>query len=149
MIRRFLAFAGWAALAASAWGADDPGARALQQNLLQRQQQQDVLELRMQQQQRATQSPPAGSREQQAAKQLEIDQLQRQQERQYRQGVEPPAAQPADDEGARRAKAHMDMQEAGQQGQRQLRRFDFQSKQQADQWRKVESRGEITPIEPQ
>jgi hypothetical protein len=95
------------------------------------------------------QSPPAGLRRQQAAQQLEIDQQQRQQELHYRQGVEPPTSQPSDDEGARRAKAQMDLQGAGRQSQRQLRRFDSEAQQLGEHTRKVEGRGEVTPIEPQ
>ena len=132
-----------------AWAADDAGSRALQQNQLQRQQQQDALQLRMQQQQRAVQSPPVDLRQQQAVKQLEIDQQQRQQELHYQQGVEPPTAQPSDDGGTRRAKAQMELQEAKRQGQSELRRSDYESQQQAEQKRKVESRGEIAPIQPQ
>lgn len=146
---RLLMTIGCVALAGPAGGADDPGARALQQHQLQRQQQQDALQLRMQQQQRATQSPPANARQQQSEKQLEIDQQQRQQQLHYRQGIEPSTAQPPDDEVPRRAKALMELQEAGQQGQRQLRRFDYESQQQAEQRRKVESRGEVTPVQPQ
>jgi len=145
---RLLVTIGCAAMGGAAWGADDPGARALQQHQLQRQQQQDALQLRMQQQQRATQSPPLDSRQQQSARQLEIDQQQRQQELHYRQGVEPPAAQQSDGEGTRRAKAQMELQKAQQQGQQQLRRFDSEAQQQAEHKRKVESRGEITPIQP-
>lgn len=145
---RLLVTISCAAIAGPVQGADDPGARALQQHQLQRQQQQDALQLRMQQQQRAAQSPPADSRQQQAAKQLEIEQQQWQQELHYRQGVEPPTAQPSDGEGTRRAKAQMELQKAQQQGQQQLRRFDAETQQQVEQKRKVESRGEVTPIQP-
>ena len=41
-MKGLLTFIGGAALAAAAWGADDPGARALQQHQLQRQQQQEL-----------------------------------------------------------------------------------------------------------
>lgn len=140
---------GCASFAASAAGADDPGARALQQHQLQRQQQQDALQLRMQQQQRATQSAPADSRQQQQARQLEIDQQQRQQELHYRQGIEPPTAQPSDDDGTRRAKTNIELQQARQQGQRELRRLDTETQQHAEGRRTVESRGEITPPQPQ
>jgi len=117
-------FIGWIALATAAWGADDPGARALQQHQLQRQQQQDALQLRMQQQQRSVQEPPAGAKQQQALDLLQINQRQQQQELHYRQGMEPTGAQPSDDEGTRGAKAQMELQKAQQQSQQQLRRFE-------------------------
>ncbi|MGH8641750.1 MAG: hypothetical protein ACRET6_08555 [Burkholderiales bacterium] len=139
----------YACFAGTAGGAEDPGARALQQHQLQRQQQQDAVQLRMQQQQRSTQAPPADARQQQAGKQLEIDQQQRQQELHYRQGIEPPSAQPADDEGTRRAKAQLDLQKAQRESSRQLQRFDAETQQEAERRRKVESRGEITAPQPQ
>lgn len=131
--------------AAPALGADDPGARGLQQHQLQRQQQQDALQLRMQQQQRATQLPPGDSRQQQQVRQLEIDHQQRQQELHYRQGIEPPTAQPSDDAGTRRAKADLELQKARQQGTGQLQRFEAEAQREAERRRKVESRGEVTP----
>jgi hypothetical protein len=137
-----------ACLAGMAQGAEDPGARALQQHQLQRQQQQDSLQLRMQQQQRALQAPPADARQQQSGKQLEIEQQQRQQELHYRQGIEPPSAQPSDDEGTRRAKAQLELQKAQQLSQDQLRRFEREAQREAERRHKVESRGEITPAEP-
>jgi len=146
-MKQIVAIIGCAALAAPAWGADDPGARALQEHQLQRQQQQDALQLRMQQQQRAVQSPPAGSQQQQATKQLEIDQQQRQQDLHYRQGIVPSAAHPSDDEGARRAKAQIEQQRAQQQSQQQLRSFDAESQRQAERRVKEESRGEIRPVQ--
>ena len=135
--------------AGAAGGAEDPGARALQQHQLQRQQQQDALQLRMQQQQSATQAPPADARQQQAGKQLEIDQQQRQQELHYRQGIEPSTAQPVDDEGTRRAKARLELQKAQRESSRQLQRFDAEAQGEAERRRKVESRGEITAPQPQ
>jgi hypothetical protein len=137
-----------AVLAGAAGGAEDPGARALQQHQTQRQQQQDAFQLRMQQQQRATQAPPADTRQQQAGKQLEIEQQQRQQELHYRQGIEPSIAQPTDDDGTRRAKAQLEQQKAQRQGSRQLQRFDGETQQEAERRRKVESRGEITAPQP-
>jgi hypothetical protein len=116
--------AGWTALATAAWGADDPGARALQQNQLQRQQQQDALQLRMQQQQRSVQEPPSSAKQQQALEQLQINQQQQQQQLHYRQGIEPTGAQPSDDEGTRAAKAQIELQKAQQQSQQQLRHFE-------------------------
>jgi len=110
--------------AAAALGADDPGIRALQQNQLQRQQQQDALQLRMQQQQGSVQNLPVNARQQQAIRQLETDQQLRQQELHYRQGIEPVSAQPSEGEDTRRAKAQMDLQKAQQQSQQQLRRFE-------------------------
>src|SRR5262245_35381708 len=97
--RLWLASVACASLTGVAAGAEDPGARALQQQQLQRQQQQDALQLRMQQQQRAVQTPPADARQQQTLRQLEIEQQQRQQDLQYRQGIEPSTAQPTDDIG--------------------------------------------------
>ena len=117
-------FIGGAALAAAAWGADDPGARALQQHQLQRQQHQEALQLRMQQQQRNVQESPADPRRQQAVEQLQINQQQQQRELHYRQGIEPASAQPSEGEGSRRAKAQMELEKAQQQSQQQLRRFE-------------------------
>jgi hypothetical protein len=134
--------------AAAALGADDPGTRALQQNQLQRQQQQDALQLRMQQQQGSVQYPPADARQQQAIRQLEADQQQRQQELHYRQGIEPSTAQPSDDAGTRRAKAQLEQDRANEQGQRQLLRYDSEAQQRAEQVRRQKSRGEIGPSQP-
>lgn len=119
-----LTFIGWAALAAAAWSAEDPGERALQQHQLQRQQQQEALQLRLQQQQRGAQNPPADARQQQAAEQLRIDQQQKQQQLHYRQGIEPGSVQPSEGEDARRAGAQMELQKARQQSEQQLRRFE-------------------------
>jgi hypothetical protein len=107
-----------------AWGAEDPGTRALQQHQLRRQQQEEATQLRQLQQQRSVQSPPAGDRERQDLEKLNIEQQQRQQELHYRQSVTPTAAQPADDEGTRRAKAEMELLRARQQSQQQLRQFE-------------------------
>lgn len=115
---------GWVALAAVAWGADDPGARALQQHQLQRQQQQEALQLRMQQQQRVVQEAPVDPRRRQAMDQLQIDQQQQQHQLHYRQGIEPASAQPSDDDGTRRAKAQLELEKAQLQSQQQLRRFE-------------------------
>ena len=123
-LMKWLAICEGIVLAGACWGADDPGARAVQQQLLQRQQQQDSLQLRMQQQQRAAQSPPADSREKQAREKLQLEQQQQQQALHYRQGVEPPAMQPADDEGTGRAKAEMGRVKAQRQSQEQVRRFE-------------------------
>jgi hypothetical protein len=114
--------AGWLALAGAAWGADDPGARALQQQLLQRQQQQEALQLRMQQQQRVAPNPPRDARQTQAQEQLQVGQRQRQQELHYRQGIEPITAQPSDDAGTHRAKEGMELQRVQQRGQELLQR---------------------------
>lgn len=149
MISLALLASGCAAMAGPVQGSDDPGARALRQHQLQWQQQQEAVELRLQQQQRAVQSPPADLRWRQRAQQLDLDQQQRQQELHYRQGVEPPAGQPSDDEGTHRAKAQMDLQRARQQGEQQLHRFETQAQQQGEQSRKVEVRGEIIPSQPQ
>jgi len=134
--------------AAAALGADDPGTRALQQHQLQRQQQQDALQLRMQQQQGSVQNPPADARQQQAIRQLEADQQQRQQELHYRQGIEPSTAQPSDDAGTQRAKAQLEQDRANEQGQRQLLRYESEAQQRAEQARRQKSRGEIGPAQP-
>jgi hypothetical protein len=123
-MRLFLAAIGWMAVAVPAWGADDPGARAVHQQQIQRQQQQDALQLRMQQQQRAVQHPPQDTAQKQALERLQADQRQRQQELHYRQSIEPPVVQPTDDEGTRRAKEAAERQKAEQQGQELLRRSD-------------------------
>lgn len=137
-VRRLTAFVATAALAAAAWGAEDPAVRALQQHQLQRQQQQDAVQLRMQQQSGA-QSVPADAQQRQATDllqidqqqrqrrardRLRIDQRQRQQQLHDRQGIEPGTAQPSDDEAGRRAKAQMELQKAQQSSQQQLRRFE-------------------------
>ena len=123
-MRLFLAAIGWMAAAVTAWGADDPGARAVHQQQIQRQQQQEALQLRMQQQQRAVQHPPQDAAQKRALERLQADQRQRQQELHYRQGIEPPVVQPTDDEGTRRAKEAVERQKAQQQGQELLRRSD-------------------------
>lgn len=112
-----------------AWGAADPVAREVQRNLQQRQHQQDQLQLRMQQQQHGVQSPPADARRKRAIEHLETRQRQRQQELQYRQQIEPPSAQPSDDEGTRQAKAEMRRQRVQEQGRQQLRRFGSELRQ--------------------
>jgi hypothetical protein len=115
------------ALVPSAW-ADDPAARELQRSQLQRQQQQDELQLRMQQYQRN--APSSGSlHPDQGVRQLEIEQLQRQRELHYRQNqnVAPPA--PMDDEGTRRAKAQIEQQRAQQESRRQMQHFDWEMEQ--------------------
>ena len=144
--------AGWLAVALSgmapaALGADDPGARALQQHQLQRQQQQDALQLRMQQHQRRLHNPPADARQQQALGQMEADQQQRQQELQYRQGIEPATAQPSDDAGTRHAKAQLEEERAREQSQRQLLRFESEAQRRVEQARREKSRGEIIPAQ--
>lgn len=126
-------FAGGAVLIAFrlAWSAEDPGARALHQHQLQRQQQEEATQLRQLQQQRAAQSLPSGVREQQALEKLQIDQQQRQQALHYRQGVERRAAQPADDEGTRHAKAELELLRARQESQQQFRRFERELQQES------------------
>jgi hypothetical protein len=112
------------ALAEAAWGAEDPAVRALQQHQLQRQQQQDALQLRMLQQQRSARERLAEPRRQQALEQLQIDQQQRQQQLHYRQAVETGGARPDEDEAASRARAQMELRKAGRQSREQLRRFE-------------------------
>ena len=116
------------ALTAPAWG-NAPAQRELQRNQHLRQQQQDEFQLRMQQHQRSVQTPPADPREQQAIRQLEIDQRQRQQELHYRQNVDVQPVLPSDDEGTRRAKAQIEQQRARQQSEQQLQRFDWEQQQ--------------------
>ncbi|MDH3287580.1 MAG: hypothetical protein OEP48_07650 [Betaproteobacteria bacterium] len=139
---------GCVALVALAWGADEPGARALHEQQMMRQQQQDTLQLRMQQQQRSLQSPPAGAREGEALERLQINQQQRQQQLHYRQNIEPPTAHPDDDAGARRTKAELERQRAQRQGERQLQRFDSELQQRVESGRGEKARGEIRPPEP-
>lgn len=118
------------ALPAGAGGAEDPGARALQQQQIQRQQRQDALQLRMQQQQSAVQNPPQDLRQKQDLEKLTIEQRQRQQQLNYRQDIGPATAQPTDDAGARRAKEAMEREKAQRQGQELLRRSDAELKKQ-------------------
>ncbi len=121
---RGIAISGLLALAGAAWGAEDAGARAVQQQLLQRQQQQEALQLRLQQQQRAVQSSGQDAQHKQALDQLQAGQRQRQQELHYRQDIEPATTQSSDDDGTRRAKEEMDRERARQQGQELLRRSE-------------------------
>jgi hypothetical protein len=115
--------AGWLLLAAPAVGrADDPGARAVQQQQLQRQQQQESLQLRMQQQQRAVQSPPQNAEQRQALERLQIERRQRQQALHYRQGIEFAARRPAGDAATRRAQEDIERMRANEQGEALLRR---------------------------
>lgn len=120
---------GCAVLAATARSAEDPGAKALQQHQLQRQQQQDAHQLRMQQQYRALQSPAVSGQREPSLEQLQIEQRQRQQADHYRQSIDPTTAQPSDDAGARRAKDAMKQLDIREQNQRELRRFDQQQQQ--------------------
>ena len=131
-----------------ALGADDPGARAVQRLQLQRQQQQDALQLRMEQQQRSAREPSAAA-PQQARRQLEVDQQQRQQELHFQQGVEPATVQPSDDPGTRRAKAQLEAERAREQGQRQLLRFESEAQSRLEQARSEKPRGEIVPAQPE
>ena len=124
----FLCVLAGLALASPVWGSD-PALREVQRNQQMRQQQQDALQLRMQQYHRSAQTPPADAREQEVVRQLEIEQRQRQQELHYRQGIDVQPALPSDDEGTRRAKAQIEQQRAEQQGQQQLRRFDWELEQ--------------------
>ena len=130
-----------------ALGADDPGTQALQQHQLQRQQQQDALQLRMQQHQLRLHNPPADARQQRALGQMEADQQQRQQELHYRQGIEPATVQPSDDAGTRHAKAQREEESAREESQRQLLRFESEAQQRVEQARREKSRGEIIPAQ--
>src|SRR5262245_19505698 len=106
----------------AAIAADDAALKALQQNQLGRQQQQDQLQLKMQQYQRNVQNPPADAQQRQSMQQLELSQqlrqqqLHQQQQRELRIRSEPVT----DDEGTRRAKAQIEQQRAQQQSRRQL-----------------------------
>lgn len=113
-------------LAGPAFGAEDAAQRALQQNQLGRQQQQDQLQLKMQQYQRNTQTPPADARQRQAIEQLELNQQLRQQQlhQQQQRELQARPESPADDEGTRRAKAQIEQQRARQESRRQLQQFD-------------------------
>jgi hypothetical protein len=116
--------AGLLALTATAAGAEDLSARAVQQQQLLRQQQQEALQLRMQQQQRATQNPPQDTRQRQAFEQQQREQVQRQQDLHYRQGVEASAPRPADDPATQRAKDDLERLKAKEQGEALLRRSE-------------------------
>ena len=124
--RRLGVWAGWAVLGAAqlGWGADEPGARALQQHRLLRQHQEEALQLRLQQQQRTTQAPPADARQKQAQEKLLIDQQQRQQALHYQQSIKASVAQSADDDGSHAVKVEMERFRAGQQSQQQVRQFE-------------------------
>src|SRR6185295_6381818 len=92
----------WAA-AVGVWAAEDPGAGALQQNQLLRQQQQDQLQLRMQQYHGTALNPQPDARARQAIQQLELDQALRQQQLQLQQRreLQTRPAVPTEDEGVR------------------------------------------------
>jgi hypothetical protein len=138
-MRGLTAFLAGVLLVAGARGAEDPAVGALQQHQLQRQQQQEALQLRMLQQQRDAQNPPSGAqrqqatdlqqadqlqRQQRAREQLQIDQQQRQQQLHFRQGIEPGSAQSTEDAAGQQNKAQMDLRKAREQSQQQLRRFE-------------------------
>jgi len=122
----------------TAQGADDTAARALEQNQLLRQQQQDQLQLRMLQQQRSTQSPPADARQRQAIEQLELDQSLRQQQLQTQQqrAVQIRPEIPGDDAGTRESKAQLEQVRARQESRRQLEQFDRELQSAAQQRRR-------------
>jgi hypothetical protein len=138
-MRGLTAFLAGALLVAAARAAEDPAIRALQQHQLQRQQQQEALQLRMLQQQRDAQNPPSGAlrqqatdlqqvdqqqRQQRAMEQLQVDQQQRQQQLHYRQGIEPGSVQPTEDAAGQQNKAQMELRKAQEQSQQQLRSFE-------------------------
>lgn len=114
-----------AMLAVPAWGAEDPGALVLRQHLLQRQQQQEVLHLRMQQQQEMLQlrmqqqqlsftPAPADPQQGLALDRVQTDQRQRLDQSHYRQAIAPAPALPSDDESTRRVKAELARAQARQ-----------------------------------
>ena len=139
---RYLRFtaAVFLALAEAAGGADDPAARALQQNQLLRQQQQDQMQLRMQQYQHSAQNPPADARQGQVLEQLELDQALRQQQLQMeqRRALQTRPDVPSEDAGTRAAKAQIDQARARQESQRQLQQFDWELQNAARQGRRPE-----------
>ncbi|MCC7486144.1 MAG: hypothetical protein IT529_14315 [Burkholderiales bacterium] len=121
----------WLACAAGGVaGAEDPGARALQQNELQRQQQLDQLRLRMQQQQSRARASREDAGGRGALERLEADQVQRQQrlhlEQQREVGSRPEA--PSDDTGAREARRQLELQRARRESERQLTGFEQESR---------------------
>ncbi|HEX9685649.1 MAG TPA: hypothetical protein VGA25_07345 [Burkholderiales bacterium] len=141
-MRGLTVFLAGAVLVAAARGAEDPAVRAMQQHQLQRQQQQEALQLRMLQQQRGAQNPPGDAQRQQATdlqqvdqqqrqrramEQLQIDQQQRQQQLHDRQGIEPGSVQPTEDAAGQENKAQMELRKAREQSQQQLRRFESES----------------------
>lgn len=133
----------FAALSASGWcGGPDGG--ALQRNQLMRQQQQDVLKLKMLQQQRAIQSAPGGDRERQDLERLQIKQQQRQQDLQYRQQVEPSFTPPDRESGVSSVVVERGPGKAREQGAAQLQRFDSELKQHTESLHKEKTRGEVT-----
>ena len=133
----------YAASAAPGWSANGAGEGGLQQNQLMRQQQQDVLQLRMLQQQRALQSAPAGARERQDLERLQINQEQRQQELQYRQGIEPSIVRPGNDTGVSSTTIKQNSAESKEQGAAQLLRFDSELRQRTETRRTEKARGEV------
>jgi len=139
-------FAAWSA--ATAEGAEEPGARGLHEQQLMRQQQQDAVRLRMQQQHRSLQSPPSGAQERQAREQLQIEQRQRQEQLHYRQEIRPPTAHAGDDAGVQRAKAQMQQQRAKEEGEQQLQRFDTELQGGAEDAGSAKARGEVRSPEP-
>jgi len=128
------------ALSGMAIAADDPAARALQQNQLLRQQQQDQLQLRMLQYQHSVQNPPADARQGQALEQLELDQAQRQQQLQMQQqrALQTRPELPSEDAATRAAKTQIDQVRARQESQRQLQQFDWELQNAAQQGRRPE-----------
>lgn len=127
---------------------EDPGARAVQQHQMMRQQQQDTLQLRMLQQQRGIESPPAGARERRERERLQLNQEQRQQQLHYRQSIEPVPRHSADDTGSARAKESLKRLEIQRQGEAQLQRFDSELKQRIESERVEKARGEVRAPEP-
>ena len=109
-----------------------------------RQQQQDVLKLKMLQQQRAIQSAPGGHRERQDLERLQIKQQQRQQDLQYRQQIEPSQAYPERESGVSRIVVEHGPRKAREQGAAQLQRFDYELKQDTESLHKEKARGEVT-----
>ena len=145
---RFNVLVSAAILAAPASGAEPPAGGAPQQNQMMRQQQQEALQLRMLQEQRSLQSPPGGAQQRQERERLEIDQRQRQQERQYRHAIEPPTIRPGEDAGVERARSQRDLLDAREQGEAQLGRFDYELQQRTESKRTEKARGEVQRPEP-
>ena len=129
-------------------GAEAPAGGSLQQNQLMRQQQQDALQLRMLQQQRSLQAPPKNARARQDSERQAINQEQRQRELQYRQRIEAAPARAGDEPGTQRAAADRKLRQAQEEGETQLRRFDYELEHGTERQRVEKARGEVKSPQP-
>ncbi|HKU70026.1 MAG TPA: hypothetical protein VJQ51_04230, partial [Burkholderiales bacterium] len=89
---------------------------------------QESLQLRMQQQQSATQSPPRDGSQRQALEQLQRDQARRQRELHYRQGVEATAPRQVEDAASRGAQDDMKKLKTKEEGDALLRRAETEQR---------------------